>query len=298
MSKMIIKTVDTAVLREHFADYISASVSRALAETEKGGKCFIAYLDEAPAGYLVTAYQYEREYISQLFVLPGLRGRGVAQALIKEIVRGGAIEIMASVSDAHEHAPELMHIFEKLGFKKSKGKNMFRCYGDDLWDRWDAFMKKKGSRMCDTLRRQGYSTVTLAEASEELLEQYRHTSETEYHNILNHQHLIMPGAEVTRDVSVLCVREGRLSAYVFAYMPDKYSAIFKTLSSSEVLRGSGVVLLPLAEAFARVREKGCEQFLFSMDEVDARANAFRNKVLGNVITKKTQRFTYSYYTGN
>lgn len=293
MSEIIIETADTAGVREHFADDISASVKKMLAAAENGGRCFMAYLDGMPVGYLVITDEYDSNFISRLFVLPEFRGRGTAQALVKKAVSDLSGKIIMSVSDTYEFAPTLMHIFEKFGFETGRPRNFYRCYGDDVWDRWDAYMNRSGSRFCDTLRRQGFSTVTLEEAPEELLDQFRHSYESEYHNVLNHQHLIMPGAEITKDVSMLCVREGKLSAYVFAYMPDKYSAIFKTLSSSEVLHGTGVILLPLADSLAKVREKGCEQFLFSMDGIGDRANSFRNKVLGNVITQKTQRFTYT-----
>ena len=147
----------------------------------------------------------------------------------------------------------------------------------------------------ETLRRQGYSTVTLAEASEELLEQYRQTPYSEYANPLNHQHLILPGAEITKDVSVMCTLNGRLAAYVFAYMPDRYSAIFKTLSSSAALQGGAAILLPLCESFAKVRGRGCTQFVFSMDGVGDHANSFRNKVLSNVISKTSKRLSYIYH---
>jgi GNAT superfamily N-acetyltransferase len=274
--------------------YLSAYAKGQIEKEEHTVRTFIAYLDGKPAGFLAAAKSNGLEFIVYVLTLPEYRGTGVAQALIREASGTADYALSASFSDAHEYAPELMHILEKLDFKKQRTKYNFRCYGDDLWDRWDAYMEKSGRRMCDTLRRQGYSTVTLADASEELLDQFRHSYESEYHNVLNHQHLIMPGAEITKDVSVLCVRNGKLSAYVFAYMPEKYSAVFKTLSSSEALHGSGVILLPLAESFRKVREKGCVQFMFSMDGIGARANSFRNKVLGHVITKRTMRYTYTY----
>ena len=54
------------------------------------------------------------------------------------------------------------------------------------------------------------------------------------------------------------------------------------------------IFLPLCESFAKVREQGCTQFVFSMDGVGDHANAFRNKVLSNVISKTSKRLSYIY----
>lgn len=280
--------------REFFGSYRTAFTDRCAESVARSGRALFAYLDGAAAGYLLTSKDNGTEFLLYAFTLPELRGKGVMQALVREAAETSEGEFGTAFSDGHEFAPELMHIMEKLAFERGRSKYIFRCCGDDLWDRWDSFMEKKGRKSCETLRRQGYSTVTLADASEELLEQYRQTPYNEYANPLNHQHLILPGAEITKDVSVMCTLNGKLAAYVFAYMPDRYSAIFKTLSSSAALQGGAAILLPLCDSFARVRERGCTQFVFSMDGVGDHANSFRNKVLSNVISKTSKRLSYIY----
>lgn len=289
-----IKEGNIGQYRELFGTFRTVFTDRCAENSAHSGRALFAYLDGTAAGYLLTSKEHGSEFMQYAFTLPELRGRGVMQALVREAAETSDRQFGTAFSDGHEFAPALIHIMEKLGFEKGGSRFMFRCDGDDLWERWDAYMQKSGSRLCDTLRRQGYSTITLAEATEELLEQYRQTPTSEYANPLNHQHLILPGAEVTKEVSVMCVRNGILSAYVFAYMPDRYSAIFKTLSSSTALHGSGVILLPIAESLARVRERGCTQFVFSMDGVGDHANSFRNKVLSNVISKTSERISYTY----
>ncbi len=290
-----VKQDDIGLYRDLFSGYRTLYTDRCADRTARAGRALYAFLDGEPAGYLLISDEHGGDFISYVFTVPDKRGMGVMQTLIRYAADTAEKMIGTAFSDAREFAPALMHVMEKLGFEQGGSRYMFRCDGDDLWERWDAYMNKTGKRLCDTLRRQGYSTVLLSEASEELLEQYRQTPTSEYKNPLNHQHLIMPGAEVTKDVSVLCVRNGVLSAYVFAYMPERRSAIFKTLSSSAALHGSGVILLPIAESLARVRERGCKQFVFSMDGIGDHANSFRDKVLSVLISKTSKRISYVYY---
>ncbi|MBR5090180.1 MAG: GNAT family N-acetyltransferase [Ruminiclostridium sp.] len=285
---------DIGLYCKQFEKYRTDFTDKCAESAARHGHILIAYLEGTAAGYLLTSAEHGSEFIMYVFTLPELRGKGVMQSLIREAVGISDGYIGTAFTDIHEFAPVLMHVMKKCGFEQRGSKFMFRCDGDDLWDRWDAYMEKSGNRLCNTLRRQGYSTVLLSDASEELLKQYRNTPNSEYANPLNHQHLILPGAEITKDVSVMCVRNGILSAYVFAYMPDRYSAVFKTLSSSAALHGTGVILLPIAEALRKVRERGCEQFVFSMDGIGDRANSFRNKVLSVLISKTSQRISYIY----
>lgn len=290
-----VKQDDIGLYRDLFSGYRTLYTDRCADRTARAGRALYAFLDGEPAGYLLISDEHGGDFISYVFTVPDKRGMGVMQTLIRYAADTAEKMIGTAFSDAREFAPALMHVMEKLGFEQCGSKYMFRCDGDDLWDRWDAFMEKKGRKSCETLRRQGYSTVTLADASEELLEQYRQTPYNDYGNQLNHQHLILPGAEITKDVSVMCTLNGRLAAYVFAYMPDRYSAIFKTLSSSAALQGGAAILLPLCESFAKVRGRGCTQFVFSMDGVGGHANSFRNKVLSNVISKTSKRLSYIYH---
>ena len=188
------------------------------------------------------------ELIHHTFTKPELRGRGVMQALVRYAVDSAGSPIGTSLSDSHEFAPAVMHVMEKCGFERRNGRSVYLCDGGDMWERWDAYMDKHGRRLCDTLRRQGFSTLTLDKASEDLLQQFREAPDSEYKCQQNHQHLILPGAEITPDISVICTHNGRLAAYVFAYMADRKSVIFKTLSSSAALRGSGVIMLAIADA--------------------------------------------------
>lgn len=77
----------------------------------------------------------------------------------------------------------------------------------------------------------------------------------------------------------MCELKGRLAAYVFAYMPDSISAIYKTLSSSAALQGGGVIFLAIAESLQRASEHGVKRLVFTMESVGKSANAFREKVL-------------------
>ena len=94
----------------------------------------------------------------------------------------------------------------------------------------------------------------------------------------------------------MCTLNGRLAAYVFAYMPDSISAIYKTLSSSAALQGGGVIMLAIAESLQRAREHGVKRIVFTMENTGKRANAFREKVLSVLVSKPSHSVSYFYDT--
>ena len=152
---MRIEKGNAGLYRRLFGGYTTGFNDSCAERAEKGGRILIAYEESSAAGYLLISADKGTEFMSYVFTLPEFRGRGVMQALISE-----------AFSDSYEHAPELIHIFEKLGFEQKGTKYIFHCSGDDLWEHWDAYMEKSGKRLCDTLRRQGYSTVALSGAPE------------------------------------------------------------------------------------------------------------------------------------
>ena len=289
-----VRKVNAVLYRLLFAGYTSVYTDRRADEATAGGRILLAYLDGTPAGYMMTVSGHGGEGINHVFTKPELRGQGVMQALVRYAADTTDTFLAAGMSDSHEFAPVMEHVFGKLGFTRRVGRSIYRCDADDLWDRWDAYMAKTGSRLCDTLRRQGFTTLTLTDATEDLIRQFREAPHSEYRCEQNHQHLLSPGAEITPEISVMCERNGRLAAYVFAYMPDRISAIYQTLSSSAALRGGGVILLPIAEALQRAREHGVKRLMFSMESAGVSANAFREKVLSVLVSKHSHTVSYFY----
>ena len=279
-----------------FAEYTTAYTDKCAEEASADGRIIFAYLDGVPAGYLFTVYERGSEGIRHFFTKPDFRGQGVMQAMIRYVTETSDMHIATGMSSAHKFAPVMEHVFKKLGFSRRVGRNLYRCDAEDMWERWDEFMAKSGNRLCDTLRRQGYKTVTLSDAPEDLLWQFRRAPYSEYKCEQNHQHLILPGAEVTQEISVMCTLNGRLAAYVFAYMPDSISAIYKTLSSSAALQGGGVIMLAIAESLQRAREHGVKRLVFTMESTGKRANAFREKVLSVLVSKPSYSVSYFYDT--
>ena len=286
---------EPGLYRELFAGYTTLYTERCAENAGKDGRALYAYLDGEPAGYMFLGNDRGTELIHHTFTKPELRGRGVMQALVRYAVDSAGSPIGTSLSDSHEFAPAVMHVMEKCGFERRNGRSVYLCDGDDMWERWDAYMDKHGRRLCDTLRRQGFSTLTLDKASEDLLQQYRDAPDSEYKCQQNHQHLILPGAEITPDISVICTHNGRLAAYVFAYMADRKSVIFKTLSSSAALHGSGVIMLAIADAADIVRERGVTRLVFTMERAGESANAFREKVLSVLVSRRSTIVGFSLF---
>ena len=282
-----------ALYREYFPDTVNPVMEKRRKTAEDTGTALYARIDGTPAGFMLLNKEQDYYGILYTYTAPEYRNKGVMQALINAAKSDG-FTVYGSASDIHEFAPVISHVMEKCGFESRPGRYMYRCFGDDMWDRWDAFLEKAGNRRCETLTRQGYSTVKLSEASEELIAQFRESPHSDYGNELNHQHLLRPDAEITRDISVMCVHDGRLAAYVFAYMPDRITAIYKTLSSSKALHGTGAALLPIVKSLELVRAKGVTRLSFSFDGVGDRANSFRDKVLSPLITQKSRRITYTF----
>jgi len=280
---------------ELFTGYTTLYTDKCAQDADKGGKALFAYLDGEAAGYMFIEKDRGMYGIKHIFTKPELRGRGVMQALVRTAAEECGHSVGTSLSDSHEFFPAAAHVFEKCGYERRNGRYIYRCDDEELWERWDAYMQKSGKRLCDTLRRQGFETLTLADAPEELLQQFRETPHSEYKCEQNHQHLILPGADVDPEVSVMVTLHGRLAAYVFSYMPDRISAIFQTLSSSAALHGSGVILLAITEGLAKVRERGVTRLVFSMEEAGASANAFREKVLSVLVSKRSRIVSFTYF---
>ncbi|MBR5088531.1 MAG: GNAT family N-acetyltransferase [Ruminiclostridium sp.] len=278
-----------ALYRGLFPDTVNPVMEKRCRTAEQTGTALYARIDGTPAGFMLLNTEYDIYTILYTYTAPEYRSRGVMQALINA-AKSDRCLVNGSATDIHEFAPVISHVMEKCGFESRPGRYIYRCCDDEMWDRWDAFMEKTGNSRCETLIRQGYSTVKLTEASEDLIRQFY----DDYGNELNHMWMLAPGAEITRDISVMCVRDGKLAAYVFAYMPDRITAIYKTLSSSKALHGTGAALLPIAKSAELVRAKGVKRLSFSFDGVGDRANSFRDKVLSPLITQKSRRITYTF----
>ncbi len=278
----------------HFVGYTTVFTDRCANDAASGGRILLAYIDGFPAGYLLTVCERGGEGIRHIFTKPEFRGQGVMQALVRYAAETTETFLAVGMSEAHALALVMDHVFGKLGFRRRVGRNIYRCDSEDIWERWDEFMAKTGNRLCDTLRRQGYNAITLTDAPESLIQQFRRAPVSEYRCEQNHRHLILPGAEITPEISVMCELKGRLAAYVFAYMPDSISAIYKTLSSSAALQGGGVIFLAIAESLQRAREHGVKRLVFTMESVGKSANAFREKVLSVIVSKQSRSVSFIY----
>ena len=78
-------------------------------------------------------------------------------------------------------------------------------------------------------------------------------------------------------------------------MADRKSVIFKTLSSSAALHGSGVIMLAIADAADIVRERGVTRLVFTMERAGESANAFREKVLSVLVSRRSTIVGFSLF---
>ena len=140
-----IKKGDIGDYHTLFEQYRTYFTDKCAQSSAKSGQILIAYLEGLAAGYLLTNAEHGSEFIMYVFTLPQLRGKGVMQSLVLEAVNNSYGYIGTAFTDAHEFAPVLIHVMEKYGFVRGGTKYMFRCDGDDLWDRWDAFMEKRAA---------------------------------------------------------------------------------------------------------------------------------------------------------
>ena len=146
---------------------------------------------------------------------------------------------------------------------------------------WETFMNEKGSRLSAYLKRRGYQVSSFAEAPESIISQLHNSPYTEYRNMLDPSvFLDFPENRLSWEMSCVAMRDDRLAGYVLVTQNSPTKAVFEHISESKAEQGTGLILLPFAEAMKKVfTDSGIRTISYAMYESNAHANGFREETL-------------------
>ena len=113
LQMITVETGNAELYSLHFSEYKTAHTDQCAGEAAAGGRILLAYLDGAPAGYMLIASDRGGEGIRQIFTKPELRGQGVMQALVCYAAETADTFLAAGMSDSNVFAPVIDHVFVK-----------------------------------------------------------------------------------------------------------------------------------------------------------------------------------------
>ena len=278
-----------------FAGYRRAYSDMCAGSAENTGSIYIAYIDDAPAGVIFTEADRNAEKISYAFTKPEFRRSGVMTELIRAAADGAGKPVEAAVVTPSEDGEIVVHTLLGCGFKIYRVRRVYMCSGPDLWDKWNAFMQKCGNGLLASLGRQGYSSVSFADAGDEILRQIYYSDSSDYRNSLNYK-IYFDDMEkrMSAKESMAAIKDGKVMSYTIVLRPDISSAVFRNLSTASDAVGSGLIFMPIAAAMRAIQESGCKRISYSMDLQSEKSNRFRVRILAPVTThsKTVTHFRY------
>ena len=289
------------IQRLNFAEYqilfmgMHTPISRRFAaQAEKNGWIFGAWVGGSCAGFLTAEEETEDIRITHAFTVPSFRKKGVFTGLIRHMTEEQNRIIRVTVSSGNVCFPTVRDVCLSLGFRKGESVSVF-VSSSRTKPEWNAFMKLRGERLCQTLKRQGYRALSFQDMDKDLLEQLGNSDRSEYGNVFHPSlYLENPAKRLDRDMSFAAVKDGKLAAYSLVAMGDDDSAVFDQISVSKEESGHGVILLPFACSMARFYERGIPAAYYAMYESNRHAGAFRSAVLEILPTEERTIENYFY----
>lgn len=255
-----------------------------------GGNIFIMFEDGSPCGYLCAVPEETEIRLMYAYTNEEKRCSGVFSALM-----GYAAEILPkpikfNISAEHKFYDTVSDIGRRTGFEYRSSCTVFR--GNDI-SGWEKYMSETGGKLCDMLRRRGYSCVSFADAPAKLIDEIYNSNENIFGNKLSVKIFFDdPQKNMNMDMSFAAVRDNCLAAYTLVTSPDKISAVFEHISASEKEIGSGCILLPFANSMEKFRQFGFRRAAYAMYNDNEHANAFRMKLLQSVTSSSSRSENY------
>ena len=170
---------------------------------------------------------------------------------------------------------------QKHGFERTDTVITYSCENKgEAPERWKDFMKKRGSGLCCTLERHGYTAVPFSDCSEGILRQVYFSCMTDYGNTLDPRPFFdIKAKNMLWDMSFAAMRDDKLAAYVLTVGAGASAVIYEHISVSKSELGSGAVLLPFCRSMDRFFETGKGTASYAMYDSNRQAGAFRKSVL-------------------
>ena len=262
-----------------FHPFRTAFSDHQVREAAHGGWMAYARMDDQPVGYLCASAEGDRFRASFGFTHPAYRNQGILTALMMELIRTGDRPVRLCLPEKHPFAVPVRAACRFLGFVQGESVHVFSCRRDTD-EPWRNFMTHRGKRLCDTLDRYGYRTVSFSEAGSDLLDQLRESPRTLYRNrFYPADYLDGRVMGLSRELSFAAIREGRLSAYSLVRTENREIAVFEQISVSAQEKGKGVILLPFVSSMNAFFRGDYKQAYYAMYASNSSAQAFRVKIL-------------------
>ncbi len=263
-------------------------------EAAHGGWMAYARMDDQPVGYLCASAEGDRFRASFGFTHPAYRNQGILTALLLYLIRKENRPVRLSLPEKHPFAVPVRAVCKSVGFTQGEPVYVFSCRRESD-EPWRNFMDQKGKRLCETLERQGYRSLSFSEAGSDLLLQLRKSTQTPYGNRFRPaDYLDGRASGLSWELSHAAVREGCLSAYSLVRTEDGDKVVFEQISVSAAEKGKGVILLPFASSMNAFFQGDYTKAYYAMYASNSSAQAFRTKILNFFPASESVTENYFY----
>ncbi len=269
--------------RTAYSDYFAG-------EAAGCGKLLCAKLNDIFAGYICAAGNGKENRITYAYTRPEYRGRGIFTALLKEISESSEITVKVNLPEYHEFHDVVVHVCEKIGFVRGENIIVYTARRDAEMQ-WTEMMNSSGKRICNMLERFGYKALSFAEADAEITDQIRNSDKSDFDSPFETCSFFdEPSRKLSRELSFAAVKDGELAAYTLVSLPSPEKCVLEQIVSSSKKRGSGVIMLPLAETVRNFIAGGGKLITYAMYKSNTAANSFRSKVFDSASEKATENY--------
>lgn len=271
--------------------YMDYAVKNAV---ETKGKLLILYEDIYPIGLMCCSLENDCFRITYAFTYKQYRNKGVFTMLMSYMKDNSPLPIKVSIPQDHKYYNYINPVLYKMGFQLQSSCIVYGCEPKD-YGKWALYMNEKGNKLNDMLKRKGFECISFHEASQKILDEIYHSSESDFDNPLPVQPFFDYQSRcMDRCMSFVAVKDGHLAAYSLVSRPGKNSAVFEQTAVSEKYRGTGIILLPFSESMNSVATFHCTKASYAIYENNIHSNAFRKKIVDRVTSSKRRSENYIY----
>ena len=262
------------------------------------GRYLAAFRHGVMAGYAICSVEANGRFnLCLLFVKEERRRLGIASRLLKDVeyscLSKGGGGVGCSISEQLDNFAFLREFFEKRGYVLEDKLFVFWCdvYGDPGYAGWERYMKKRGNRLLRWLEADGFRVVALEDAGEEILSSLRELGKRDKELDVS---ALLSGRKgiLSKRVSSLTVRDGRVVAFCLAYEPDYVSIVFEQTGVAPEFRNTGAIFTAVAESIRRCKEFGYERALYTVYEKNTAALSFAKRALSNITSVTKVQYNY------
>jgi GNAT superfamily N-acetyltransferase len=232
-----------------------------------------------------------------LHVKEEYRRLGIATRLLNEVESScrsnGENRVKCCVSEYIDNFVFLREFFEKRGYVLADKLFVFWCdgHGNPGYVGWDRYMEKRGDSLLRWLEADGFSAAALEDAGEELLTSLRELGarnrELDVAALLDGRKGIL-----SKRISCVTVKDGRVVAYCMANEPDSVSIVFEQIGVASEYINTGAILPAVSASIRRCKKFEYRRVLYSIYESNASALSFAKRVLSNVTSVTKVQYNY------